>query len=374
MRKHQIKILRKQIALWLLPLIELKDHCEQEGELDFNMCKDEVAREFLHSSHKNLSALVTPFNQRIHAVFQEHKYAKKFAYHPKLLNVIKTQIKWLLNKLSKPEDAEKDAKDQFIYLSSMRGDQLNAISCPYLVGVPSMTAIWGFMHRFQIQFNESMQFEDELEFVSFAFFVRDERVTPGTKLSEPNTLAKKRQVSHVKRPTIRTEFFSDIEFDLVIRVRSKQSLSAFIPQLKAALPTTFAGGGLFPPILERDIEWLKIIDGKSSLYHRVKSLSSAGRWLFPTLLEVSNLEEIAKCLSEDDSLLPITSGFEFLEEPKKRYGSRANTHAYVENRLSIAKRINPIECRFYGTDHFFMHAFWVLVSTDTSIDVKKCEI
>lgn len=372
-RQHQVKILRKQIALWLIPLIEVKDRCCHDGETNFSHCKDEVAREFLYCAPENLLALTTPLNQKIHTVFQKHRYAKKFAYHPQLLHVIKSQIVWLLNQLSKPEEITETVEDQFILLSSMQVDQLNAISCPYLVGAPSLTGIWGFMHRFQIRINEQLSPEEKLEFFSFAFFVRDELISAGSKLSEPNTLAKKRQVSHVKRPTIRTEFFSDLEFDLIIRVRCKQSLSPLISELKAALPTTFSGGAIFPPPLERKIEWLKIINGKSSLFHLIKSLPRSGHWVSPTQVEFSSFDELGKHLSNDDSLLPVSSGFQFLECPKERYGSTANTHAYVENRLSIAKRINPIEHRFHDRDHFFARTFWVLINTDTSIDVKQCE-
>ncbi|POB87679.1 hypothetical protein CRN30_01795, partial [Vibrio vulnificus] len=78
--------------------------------------------------------------------------------------------------------------------------------------------------------------DSPVEFLSFAFYVRNENIQSTAKLTEPNSVAKARTVSNAKRPTIRSERLSDLEIDLVIRVHSESRISDFRSALKTALP------------------------------------------------------------------------------------------------------------------------------------------
>ncbi|MEZ8615781.1 type I-F CRISPR-associated protein Csy2 [Vibrio splendidus] len=371
-RKVRSKILRKQIALWMLPLIELRDIVDADSNQQQLEHDDTLAQAFLALPESDLGSLANEFNRRLHLTFQNNRYAAKFAYHPKLMQVAKAQIVWVLEQLSKPNGNEdKVAGEQYIYLSSMRVQDAVAMSSPYLCGAPSLTAIWGFMHRYQREFNKLINCDSPFEFSSFSFYVRSEKIQPTAKLTEPNSVAKARTVSNAKRPTIRSERLADLEIDLVIRVHSDSRISDFKSALKTALPVVFAGGALYQPQLSTQIEWLRTFTSKSELFHVIKGLPAYGRWLYPSENQPSDFDDLEHLIMKDADNLPVSIGYYLLERPTKRCNSITNYHAYAENAIGLAKKVNPIEVRFSGRDHFLNHAFWSIECSSETILIKN---
>lgn len=225
-RKYQLRIVRQQIARWLLPLIEIREQMLASSMVLIENFGDRVVQEFIQVDESEFLQLLKPLNQRLNFALQNNRFAAQFAYHPKLLQPLKAELKWVLNELSKTgvDDQYSDipqGQEQYIYLSSMRVFDGNAQSCPYLCGVPSLTAIWGFMHQYQRCFASKLAVNaHKIKFAEFAVFIRSETIKSGAKLTEPSVLALKRHVSPVKRPTILTNQYTDLVFDLVIKVDS----------------------------------------------------------------------------------------------------------------------------------------------------------
>ncbi|MFA0000033.1 type I-F CRISPR-associated protein Csy2 [Vibrio lentus] len=371
-RKVRSKILRKQIALWMLPLIELRDIVDADPNQQQLEHDDTLAQAFLVLSESGLGSLASEFNRRLHLTFQNNKYTAKFAYHPKLMQVVKAQIVWLLEQLSKPNGNEdKVTGEQYIYLSSMRVQDAVAMSNPYLCGAPSLTAIWGFTHHYQREFNKLVNCDSPFEFSSFSFYVRSENIQPTAKLTEPNSVAKARTVSNAKRPTIRSERLADIEIDLVIRVHSDSRISDFKSALKTALPVAFAGGALYQPQLSTQVEWLKTFTSRSELFHVLKGLPAYGQWLYPSEKQPNDFDDLERLITKDADNLPVSIGYHLLEHPTKRGDSITGCHAYVENAIGLAQRVSPIEVRFSGRDHFLNHAFWSIECSSETILIKN---
>ncbi|WP_114784330.1 type I-F CRISPR-associated protein Csy2 [Vibrio tetraodonis] len=371
LRKVRSKILRKQIALWILPLVELRDIIDSDPNQHRIEHDDTLVQAFLTLPESELSSLASEFNRHLHLTFQNNKFTVKFAYHPKLMQVVKAQIVWVLKQLSKSMGSEDRAVgEQYIYLSSMRVQDVVAMSSPYLCGVPSLTAIWGFMHNYQRAFNRLANCEATFEFSSFSFYVRNERIQSAAKLTEPNSVAKTRTISQAKRPTIRSERLADLEIDFVIRVQSDSRLSDFKPALKAALPVAFAGGSLYQPQLSSKIDWLKTFTSRSELFHILKGLPAYGRWLYPSNKQLKGFDDLEHVIIEDTDYLPVSIGYHLLEYPTKRGNSITSCHAYAESAIGLAKRVNPIEVRFGGRDHFLKHAFWSIECSSETILIK----
>ncbi|NUW71707.1 hypothetical protein HOP38_04220 [Vibrio mediterranei] len=371
-RNVQSKILRKQIALWMLPLIELRDRADLTPSEQLLEHDDPLAHDFSTLPEVELKSLATQFNHRLHYAFQENKFTHKFAYHPRLLQVVKAQIVWVLSKLSKPGTSDETVQsEQYIYLSSMRVQDAVAMSCPYLCGAPSLTAIWGFMHHYQREFNLLIGSDSPFEFSSFSFFVRSEGIRSTAKLTEPNSVATKRTVSNAKRSTIRSERLADLEIDMVIRVNGSERLSDYLSELKATLPTAFAGGYLFQPQISAEVNWLKTFSSQSELFHTIKGTPAYGRWLYPIEQQPINFDELEEMIVDDSDNIPVSLGYHLLEKPAVRANSIMEHHAYAENALGIAKRVNPIEVRFSGRDHYFERAFWSLESSGETILIKN---
>ncbi|MEZ9906367.1 type I-F CRISPR-associated protein Csy2 [Vibrio breoganii] len=371
-RKVRSKILRKQIALWMLPLIELRDIEDLEPSQQQIEHDDPLARAFLSLPEAELSTLASDFNRRLHFALQSNGFTAKFAYHPKLMQVAKAQVVWVLEQLSKPYSSKEIATgEQYIYLSSMRVQDAIAMSSPYLCGAPSLTAIWGFMHQYQREFNQLVATDSLFEFSSFSFFVRSENIQSTAKLTEPNAVGKVRTVSNAKRPTILGERLADLEIDIVIRVNSDSRISDYKSALKSSLPVAFAGGALYQPLISSQIDWLRVFTSKSELFHILKGLPAFGRWLYSSEKQPANFDELEHWLAKNTDDLPVSIGYHLLEYPIKRGNSMSGSHAYAENALGIAKRLNPIEVRFGGRDHFFNHAFWSLECSRETILIKN---
>ncbi|NOH84237.1 hypothetical protein F0249_10465 [Vibrio sp. 03-59-1] len=371
-RNVQSKLLRKQIALWMLPLIELRDRADLAPSEWLSEHGDTLARDFLTLPESDLKSLATQFNHRLHYAFQSNNFTHKFAYHPRLLQVVKSQIVWILNKMSKPSvDDDIGQSEQYIYLSSMRVQDVVAMSCPYLCGVPSLTAIWGFMHHYQREFNHLVESDSAFDFSSFSFFIRSENIRPTAKLTEPNSVAAKRTISNAKRPTIRSEHLSDLEIDMVIRVNGNERLSDYLTELKAALPTAFSGGYLFQPSISSEANWLTTFRSQSELFHTIKGAPAYGRWLYPSEQQPINFDELEDKVTSDSDIIPVSIGYHLLEIPKQRDNTITGLHAYSENAIGIAKRVNPIEVRFSGRSHYFDRAFWSLECNSETILIKN---
>ncbi|AHI99022.1 type I-F CRISPR-associated protein Csy2 [Vibrio parahaemolyticus] len=371
-RKDQSKILRKQIALWMLPLIELRDRMVND-ERERTMHGDQLIHDFLFLPERELSSLATSLNQKLHLVLQGNKFTRKFAYHPRLMQLIKAQIVWILDVLSKPQQQEGGcgAEEQYIYLSSLRVQDALAVSSPYLCGVPSLTAIWGFVHQYQRDFNTLTNGDAFYDFTGFAFYVRSQNIIATAKLTEPCSLAKARTLSNAKRSTIRGDRLTDLEIDLVIRVQSRGRLSDCSSELKNALPVSFAGGSVFQPRISSKIDWLRTFCSRSSLLHILKGLPAYGSWLYPSERQPESFDELELMLLENENYLPVSNGYHLLEVPTQRKNSLTDLHAYVENTLSVANQVNPIEMRFSGRAPFFEQAFWSLECRPTTILIKK---
>lgn len=377
-RHYQLRIARKQIALWLLPLIELRDHIESESEYGFVEIEtaEPTIKQFLYGDESKIIDLLKPLNQRLHLSLQGNYYSSRYAYHAKLMTPLKQQLKWVLEQLSQPEKPRiktdhSSEQEQFIYLKALRVESANAMSCPYLCGTLSLTAIWGFVHHYQRQLNQALGGNAVFHFQSFAIFYREEAVRSQAKLTEPSVLAAKKTISNAKRPTILSSKYSDLVVDIVIKVKGTDRISDYGKQLKATLPSTLAGGAVFQPMLNADITWLNTYQSQGDLFYRLKSLPASGAWLFPEDPQPTNLTELESFLDEDESLIPISSGFHFLEPPVERQNALTALHAYAENTMGVAKYLNAIDVRFSGRDHFFKQAFWRQENNVATILIQK---
>lgn len=370
-RKTQLQILRKQIGLWLMPLIELREHLETHGERASYNNNDELIHRFILLDEADFILLIGELNQRIHDVLLSSDYTRRFAYHPQLFKAVKSQLAWILKKLSE-EFEDVAAQEQYIYLRGMRADQINGMSCPLIVGAPAMTAIFGFMHNFEMRFKKLSKEQVDICFEHFAFFVRSDHHYTSAKLTEPNQVRLKRELSDAKRPTIRSNVYSDVEFDLIIKVKTSLALDDYLAQLKASLPATFCGGSLHPPSTTLT-DWINVHHSRFVLHQHIKSLPLSGRWLIPAIEQINTIEDIEYALTEDEAYLPIGVGYRLLETPKERKNATTSLHAYVENIIGIAKRVNPMRYRISHRNQFFNHAFWQLKTDNNAILITKQE-
>ncbi|MGF1884738.1 hypothetical protein L4D13_01160 [Photobacterium profundum] len=371
-RSYQVKKLRQRIALWLLPLIELRDQYGKPTAIIDEQQFPSVIFNFVTLNEDRFVLLADELNQCIHLSLQSNKFSSRYAYHPKLVSLLKLELTAILKQLSEQEvEQTRSGNEQYIYLSDLRVFQGLALSSPYLCGVPSMTAVWGFIHQFQRSFAELMQVEEDVEFDSFAIFFKQEFIYKDSVLPEASKLAAKRTVSSVKRTTFKGEYHADLVLDMLIKVKTSIDLKECISLLQAALPTRFAGGSLFQPEILSSDDWLYVTDSKVGLFHRAKGLPNYGMWLTPESQQPLKISDLVYFIENDRSLIPISAGYHFLESPKQREGCICSHHVYAENVIMLAKKVKPINVRLEGIKSFFKNAFWSLDVNSSTILIKK---
>ncbi|RXJ71339.1 hypothetical protein CS022_21150 [Veronia nyctiphanis] len=154
-------------------LVELRDHIEESGE-SFNT-ENTLVQAFVLGDLSELETFTTGLNQQLQLTLQESKFGWRYAYHYKLMPLMKRQMRWILKRLIRaPNDNHTAGDEQYIYLSKMRVYDASMMGSPYLAGAPSLTAIWGFMHAYQHRFLELLGPDQSCLFESFAIFFRSE--------------------------------------------------------------------------------------------------------------------------------------------------------------------------------------------------------
>ena len=158
---------------------------------------------------------------------------------------------------------------------------------------------------------------------------------------------------------------------MIIKVKSSVNINNHISLLQAALPTRFAGGSILQPELSSNIDWVNVINDHEQLFHQVKGLPNYGEWLIPESQQPANVFELSSFMEADQSLIPISAGYHFLEYPNERDGSLCSHHVYAENALMLAKKVKPIDIRLGKIKPFHKNAFWSLDVNSSTILIKK---
>lgn len=368
LRRHRrvaaLREIRIQLACWLAPLIEWREALNKSNNEHLNFDEGSLEYRFLTLDRSQLPLLVTLLNTYFHSQIQYNRNTVMFAFHPELLQPIRSQIKWLLNKLSRNESCESEAEQDVCYLhfSNLRVTDANALANPYLVGIPSLNALGGWSHNFERRLNKLLS--DDVAVIGSAWFMHNYNLLKSKQLPEPSKLTHKSKISDVKRPGIIDNHLCDMTIDLVIKIavtpNSDTSLSQQISLIQAAMPPRFAGGTLQAPLMEQYKNWVQVYSTPNELFKPLAILPRNGCWIYPTNQKVTSLESLAAILELKPRLRPAAIGYVAMERPTQRVGALEDKHCYVEPAIGVVNCVTPIETRLAGVENFMRNAFWLL--------------
>lgn len=373
LRLSALRYLRRQLAIWLGPIIELRDEVVSHGRgKPSNLPSGGLELELITQPQNMLPELVRQVAGRFHLELQNHSAGRRYAFHPELMAPIKSQILWLFRQLADEEEIDEPhppTSCYYLHLSELTVYDASALANPYLCGIPSLSALAGFCHdyerRLQSLIGQSVYFRRMSWFLG-----RYSRVT-GKHVPEPSKLADPKSVSAVRRPGLLDGMYCDLSMDLIIEVHIPTggglSFMACLDLLRAALPARFAGGCLHPPSLYEEHNWCTIYQDKNALFRVLSRLPRYGCWVYPSDAKPSSLGELSEALSLDCRLRPVATGFVFLEKPVERIGSIENQHVFAESAIGTALCINPVEMRLAGKNRFFSNGFWQLSDVSGAI-------
>ncbi|MDN3402066.1 type I-F CRISPR-associated protein Csy2 [Pseudoalteromonas sp. APC 3213] len=361
-RVAAIRQLRVSLQLWLDNILEAKNNAQEQAY-------PEWAKHYLDQSITNC---ISQFSNILNESLGTLSKLKRFAYHPNLMGLFKTQLNHVFTHCTTEEEILNDEQIVYVHCQDMRVFDAEAMANPYIQGMPSLTALNGLAHNFERKLKNFI--DPSIKCIGSAIYIENYQLHTGKPLPEPSKLKQVAGRSHVIRSGIIDKPKCDITLDLVFRlfVPNEEILNKLNTQLiKPALPSSFAGGTMHPPSLYQSIDWCHVHTKPSELFKNLKAKSSNGSWLYPSKKIVKSYEQLIDALNGNFNLRPAAIGFAALEEPVKRDAALHEYHCYAEPVIGLLECVSNTSVKYAGAKQFVHDAFWVMDVQKESMLMKK---
>lgn len=358
------KELRVIVFNWLSKLISAANTTQSTDE------SNPLLSMYLNSDTK---ALTIELSGLLNQSMSQVNMLKRYAYHPDLMPILKRQIKFVLT--HKQQDDDENELDDIVYIhcKKMRVFEAEAMANPYIVGMPSMTALEGLAHQFQRKLNQIL--DSRVNVIGSAVYIHSYKLHNDKQAPEPSKLSKAHNKLIPTRSAVMHKPKCDMTLDLVFRVHCNIELQTDLSEtmLKTAFPTRYAGGTLHPPSLYESLEWCELFKSPAKLFDKVSATEGGGSWLYPTCSSADTFEQLEEQLNTNLKLRPTHIGFLSLEEPCEREGALTKEHCYVEPVLGLLECVDAVSVRLSGSKHFLNNAFWAMSCKKTSMLMKRAK-
>ncbi|RLV60491.1 hypothetical protein D5018_06780 [Parashewanella curva] len=364
-RIDAIKVIRRVIYLWLFRVLRYKKYANLDEE---KLREGSLIKELVEYGNADVPSLAVKLRAKLNLQLSENDATQKFAYHPKLLELLKRQIKYVLQH----KDAyEEHLQSNFTYLhvKNITAEDINTMSNKYLWGMPSIIALAGFSHEFELNLRRSGIY---LKVKGVSIFVHSYQVKCNSSLPEFDRINGKAGQYTPSRPALIDLPKSKMKFDLVFRVAGLNNLQANISLevLANSFPERIMGGEIF--LSQKKIKkQFYLTSNIQELFSSLRFISHEGCWLCPTDHRIRCISDLSSLLKRDKELKPVHIGYAYLEQPKSREGAISSRHCFGEPILGIAKCVHPIDANKKGLKFFFDNAFWAPRISEFSILMTK---
>lgn len=325
--KQSVRAMRDytEASLWVMPPNKLALRKKSIIE----DIKDMVSRWLSIVTSEQESFNQKKLTHRFNADLAKTKYASRYAYDPKLTQLIYNYIGSILHSL--PQDAPKCDRDDdnYLLLPNLKISGASAMNTPMSIGLPSIMAFYGFVHAFQ----RNIQTDNpNFKIDGFAVCIHNIHVENRGLTREwiPNTKG------HITAPATRDDWQCDLAVSLILQC---SNYSQLIPRdFISLLPRRLARGKASVAI--SDIERL----GQClSLADAIKTIPvETGRWLrLNNEVALNGIQDVIDELKNNRLQTVNCIGYHLLETPRKKRGSlREYNHAFAETILSIIKLVS----------------------------------
>ncbi|UTD55088.1 type I-F CRISPR-associated protein Csy2 [Halomonas sp. MS1] len=368
-RRNGIKFLRQSLSEWLSPVSYWRNIGGEVSGRESN-----TACLLISALDEDVPGILPEVNKELHSILVRYPQTQSFAYHPDLLIPFKSQLKSLLIGMKiKEDEAMAEEPYHYLHLKNLHVFDAQALSCPYLVGLPSLLAVWGTVYNYQLRLRKLLK--RNIVFEGVAWFLRQYELSSGVKIPT-SYLPPTKPGEAPKRPGLIDMRFCDLRMDLVIRYRLEDGDDTSLgndelPMLQSAFPGRFAGGTMQPPPLHEELQWCQLHGDEHSLLAAISLLPDEGRWVVDSEKQVQSIDSLVAWLSKHPNHLPAMSGYQLLEEPCYRPGSHRELHAYAEPLVGLTETLSPASVRLNGKAHFLQNAFWRLKRQNLTMLMKK---
>jgi CRISPR-associated protein Csy2 len=257
------------------------------------------------------------------------KATKRFAYIPKLTRLFHRLLKQKLNSpLPQPRvDEASSNSGSFLLLPNITVSGATALSSSVTIGIPSLTAFYGYVHAFERKLRE-LQAATKIE--SFAICIHqlhlDKRGLTKEFVEKANNT--------ISPPSTNDDWQCDFTFSFILKFLHKPNIPN--DSIIKALPKRLARGAT--KISIADFHRIQPFDSLTSAVKYVPI--QTGKWLSLYKGHLDSFDDLIGSVREKRWLTPSCVGFHLLERPvEKKDALRGYKHAFSEPIIGL---INPI--------------------------------
>ncbi|HIF9059469.1 TPA: type I-F CRISPR-associated protein Csy2 [Photobacterium damselae] len=267
--------------------------------------------------------------ERLNYDLSQAKKTKRFAYSPKLTrllhSLLKQEIK--LPQLELSIDSSSSIADSFLLLPNIKVSGATALSSSVTIGIPSLTAFYGYVHAFERKLRE-LHAATKIE--SFAICIHqlhlDKRGLTKEFVEKAN--------STISPPSTHDDWQCDFTFSFILKFLHKPNIPN--DSIIKALPKRLARGAT--KISIADFHRIQPFDSLTSAVKYVPI--QTGKWLSLYKGHMGSFDDLIESVREKRWLTPSCVGFHLLEQPvEKKDALRGYKHAFSEPIIGL---INPI--------------------------------
>lgn len=257
------------------------------------------------------------------------KATKRFAYTPKLTRLFHRLLKLELNvPLLKPTvDEPRSKAGSFLLLPNIKVSGATALSSSVTIGIPSLTAFYGYVHSFERKLRES---NTTAKIESLAICIHqchlDKRGLTKEFVEKAN--------GTISPPSTHDDWQCDFTFSLILIFTHQPNIPN--ESIIKALPKRLARGTA--KISITDFHNIQSFDNFTSAVKHVPT--QTGKWLSLYKSPFNNFNDLIASVREKRWLTPSCVGFHLLEHPvKKKDALRSYRHAFAEPIIGLIKPI-----------------------------------
>ena len=257
------------------------------------------------------------------------KATKRFAYVPKLTRLFHSLLKQKLKSpLPQPSvDEPSSNSGSFLLLPNITVSGATALSSSITIGIPSLTAFYGYVHAFERKLRE-LHAATNIE--SFAICIHQLHLD---KRGLTKEFVKKAN-STISPPSTHDDWQCNFTFSFILKFSHKPNISN--DSIIKALPKRLARGATKMSIA--DFHSIQPFDSLTSAVKHVPI--QTGKWLTLYNGHLNSFDDLIESVREKRWLTPSCVGFHLLERPvEKKDALRGYKHAFSEPIIGL---INPI--------------------------------
>ncbi|WP_158134669.1 type I-F CRISPR-associated protein Csy2 [Photobacterium damselae] len=257
------------------------------------------------------------------------KATKRFSYIPKLTRLFHSLLKQELNSpLPHPRvDGPSSNSGLFLLLPNITVSGATALSSSVTIGIPSLTAFYGYVHAFERKLRE-LHAATNIE--SFAICIHQLHLD---KRGLTKEFVKKAN-STISPPSTHDDWQCNFTFSFILKFSHKLNIPN--DSIIKALPKRLARGAT--KISIADFHRIQPFDSLTSAVKYVPI--QTGKWLSLYNGHLNSFDDLIASVREKRWLTPSCVGFHLLERPvEKKDALRGYKHAFSEPIIGL---INPI--------------------------------